>query len=127
MDTDGDKQSDALETYQGTDPTKSCSQMSTVNNEPMDNWTFDFNDNLLVNGQDTGPYGGPTGSFGKNVAQGPFGTSPSRPGVRFDHNVDGLINGQDTGKFGGIGPYTGGTGPFGKSCATAGIPAFGQQ
>ena len=124
-DTDGDKQSDALETYVGTDPVQSCSANTATNSEPMDNWMFDLNDDQLISGGDTGPFGGATGSFGKNVNQGPFGAQV-RPGVRFDFNSDGIISGSDTGKFGGVGPY-GGTGPYNKTCVTAGIPAFSQQ
>jgi len=127
-DTDGDHQSDALESYVGTDPVQSCSQYTTNNNEPMDNWMFDMNDNQTVNGQDSGPFAAPV--FGSNIVNGPFGSTPSRPGVRFDYNSDGQITGQDTGKFGVYSPaYIGGTssGPFNKSCTVAGIPSFSQQ
>jgi hypothetical protein len=133
MDTDGDKQSDALETYVGTDPVQSCSQTTGNNNEPMDNWMFALTDHTFVNGQDDGLYaaydpfhvaGGVSGAF---VAMGPFTLAGiTRPGVRFDFNADGVMNGQDSAKFGGVGPY-GGTGPMNKTCASAGIPAFHQQ
>ena len=126
-DTDGDHQSDALETYVGTDPVQPCSQNSGNNNEPMDNWMFDMTDNQLVNGGDSGLFAAP--AFGANIVNGPFGI-PVRPGNRFDFNSDGQITGQDTGKFGVYSPaYIGGTtsGPFNKSCTIAGVAAFSQQ
>jgi hypothetical protein len=136
MDTDGDKQSDALETYVGTDPVQACSQTVGNNNEPMDNWMFDLNDNFSINGQDFGLYANyPLGVGGTFTVQGPFSPFLSpiivRPGVRFDFNTDGNINGQDLAKFGGVGPY-GGTGPYNTGCNSgspnpAGIPAFSQQ
>jgi len=56
----------------------------------------DFNDDRLINGQDTGKYGGPSGAYNKTTGDGPFN---GIPGVRFDFSGDSLINGQDTGKY----------------------------
>jgi len=87
----------APETYIGTNPLQDCAATPGANNDPLpDAMPPDFNDDLLFNGQDTGKYGGPSGSFNKTVAMGPFG---GIPGVRFDFSGDGIINGQDTGKF----------------------------
>jgi hypothetical protein len=121
MDTDGDTQvvfgaaiwSDAVETYLGTDPTKSCAQDATANNEaPMDNWPYDLNDSGTVSGPDVGAF---APAYGKNTVNGPFG---GREGVRYDFNVDGAITGADVGKF---------SPAYGKSCATALIPPWSQQ
>ena len=117
MDSDGDtlgggpNGSDAIETYIGTDPAKSCSASATLNNEPMDNFILDLNDDKLFTGQDTGAFGGINGGYNKYVVQGPFN---GRPGVRYDFNVDGIINGQDTGKYGGANGY------FNKVCVPSG-------
>ena len=87
----------APEPYIGTDPTLSCAANSTPNDEPTpDAMPPDFNDNQLINGQDTGKFGGPAGAFNHPVGAGPFN---GIPGVRFDFSGDGFINGQDTGKF----------------------------
>lgn len=56
----------------------------------------DFNDDQIINGQDTGKFGGPFGSFNRPVTDGPFG---GIPGERFDFSGNGIINGQDTGKY----------------------------
>jgi hypothetical protein len=87
----------APETYIGTDPPKHCAADGTPNNEGTpDAMPPDFNDDQLINGQDSGKFGGPSGAFNLLVSQGPFN---GVPGVRFDFNGNGLINGQDTGKF----------------------------
>jgi CubicO group peptidase (beta-lactamase class C family) len=91
----------APETYIGTDPTKLCAATGAANDETgPDAMPMDFNDDRVINGQDTGKFGGPFGAGNHTVAQGPFGP-PSNliPGVRFDFNGDGVINGQDTGKY----------------------------
>src|SRR6185369_6853944 len=87
----------APETYIGTDPTMQCATTPAPNDESgPDAMPPDFNDDRIINGQDTGKYGGPAGAYNHTVAQGPFG---GIPGVRFDFSGDGIINGQDTGKF----------------------------
>jgi hypothetical protein len=111
MDTDGDGTTDAMETYQGTDPVKTCNKSPTANDEILDNWTQDFNDDRLVTGSDVLKFS--TG-YGKavNGTGGPFN--------RVDFNNDGLITGSDVLKL-----STG----FGKQCGVdAGVPvAFSQQ
>ena len=91
----------ARETYIGTDPLRHCAATTGANNEPLpDAMPQDFNDDQLINGQDTGKFGGPFGSFNKLVSAGPFGPSGNQlPGERFDFNGNGIINGQDTGKY----------------------------
>jgi hypothetical protein len=97
----------APEPYIGTDPAKSCASTGTANDEPTpDAMPPDFNDDRVINGQDTGKYGGPGGAFNNTVAEGPFN---GIPGVRFDFSGDGAINGQDTGKFSAY---------YNKSCAS---------
>ena len=81
----------------GTDPTKHCAATPGANNEPTpDAMPPDFNDDQIINGQDTGKYGGPAGAYNHTVGQGPFN---GIPGTRFDFSGDGVINGQDTGKY----------------------------
>jgi hypothetical protein len=81
----------------GTTPLQHCAVTPTANDEPTpDSMPPDFNDDPVINGQDTGKFGGPFGSFNHTVAQGPFG---GIPGARFDFNGDGAINGADTGKY----------------------------
>ena len=91
----------ARETYIGTDALRHCAATPGANNEPLpDAMPQDFNDDQLINGQDTGKFGGPFGSFNKLVSAGPFGPSGNQlPGERFDFNGNGIINGQDTGKY----------------------------
>jgi hypothetical protein len=86
----------APESYVGTDPLKNCAATSTANDEAVDAMPPDFNDDRVINGQDTGKFGGPFGAYNKLITDGPFN---GIPGVRFDFNGDGAINGQDTGKF----------------------------
>jgi len=89
----------AGETYIGTDPSKSCAETPGANNDPLpDTNPMDFNDDRIFNGQDSGKFGGPFGSFNKHVSDGPFA---GIPGERFNFNGDaaGVINGQDTGKY----------------------------
>ena len=94
------------ETNIGTDPTKYCAATAAADDEPTpDAMPPDFNDDQIINGQDSGKYGGPGGAFNHSVSDGPFN---GIPGVRFDFNGNGIINGQDTGKFQ---PY------FNKTCA----------
>ncbi len=91
----------APESYIGTDPIRHCAATSVANDEAgTDAWAPDFNDDRIVNGQDTGKYGGPFGAYNKMVSAGPFGPPGQElPGARFNFNGDGVINGQDTGKF----------------------------
>jgi hypothetical protein len=91
----------ARETYVGTDPVKHCAATGTPNDESgPDAMPPDFNDDRIINGQDSGKFGGPFGSYNKQVSQGPFGPAGNQlPGDRFDWNGNGIINGQDTGKF----------------------------
>ncbi len=91
----------ATETYIGTDPLVHCAADTIANNEPTpDANPADFNDNRAINGQDTGLFGGPFGSFGHLVSAGPFGPPGNMlPGERFNFNGDTVINGQDTGKY----------------------------
>jgi len=91
----------APESYIGTDPTQQCAATEGPNNDPApDANPMDFNDDRIFNGQDSGKFGGPFGSFNKMVNQGPFGPPGSQlPGQRFDFNGNGIINGQDTGKY----------------------------
>lgn len=91
----------APETYIGTDAAVHCAADGTANNESgPDANPPDFNDDRLFNGQDTGKFGGPFGSYNKPVSAGPFGPLGSElPGERFDFNGNGIINGQDTGKY----------------------------
>jgi hypothetical protein len=85
------------EAYMVTAYSQHCAATTASNDEPTpDAWPADFTDDRLVNGQDTGKYGGPSGAYNHTVSQGPFG---GIPGQRFDFNGDGIINGQDTGKF----------------------------
>jgi hypothetical protein len=90
-----------------------CAATEGANNDPEpDAWPVDFNDDRLVNGQDTGRFGGPFGSYNHTVAQGPFGPPGNElPGERFDFNGNGLINGQDLGRFA---PF------FGLACTATG-------
>jgi hypothetical protein len=103
----------APETYIGTDPDQHCAATAGANNDLLpDAWPVDFNDDRIVNGQDTGKYGGPFGSYNKNVSQGPFGPPGGEiPGERFDFSGNGLINGQDIGRFQNF---------FGKTCTLTG-------
>ena len=89
------------EVYIGTAHAQHCAATVTPNDEPTpDAWPADFNDDRTANGQDTGKFGGPFGSFNKLVSQGPFGPPGDElPGERFDFNGNGIINGQDTGKY----------------------------
>jgi hypothetical protein len=89
------------ETNIGTDPTRSCAATAAPDDElSADAMPPDFNDDQIINGQDTGKFGGPFGSFNKLVSQGPFGPLGNQlPGERFDFNGNGAINGQDTGKY----------------------------
>jgi hypothetical protein len=91
----------APETYIGTDAAKHCAMTATANDESgPDAMPPDFNDDQIINGQDTGKYGGPFGSFNKLVSTGPFGPPGQElPGERFNFNGDTVINGQDTGKY----------------------------
>lgn len=91
----------APETYIGTDAAKHCAATTTANDEPTpDANPADFNDDRVINGQDTGKFGGPFGSFNRLVSAGPFGPPGQElPGARFNFNGDTVINGQDTGKF----------------------------
>lgn len=91
----------AHETYIATDPVKACAVTPAANDEGgPDAMPPDFNDDRLINGQDSGKFGGPFGSFNKHVSDGPFGPSGSQlPGQRFDWNGDGVINRQDTEKY----------------------------
>ena len=91
--------SKASEASIGTDPLRQCAMTTTPDDEP-DAMPPDFNDDRMINGQDSGKFGGPFPSFNKLVSQGPFGAPGEEvPGERFDFNGDGEINGQDTGKF----------------------------
>lgn len=91
----------APESYIGTDAGKTCAATGAANDEAgPDAMPPDFNDDRVINGQDTGKFGGPFGSYNKTVAQGPFGPPGQElPGVRFDFSGDGIISGQDTGKY----------------------------
>jgi len=90
------------EVYIGTVHSQHCAATVTPNDEPTpDAWPADFTDDQLANGQDTGKFGGPFGSYNHTVNQGPFG---GIPGERFNFSGDtspngGIINGQDTGKY----------------------------
>jgi Thrombospondin type 3 repeat len=113
MDTDHDYFSDAIETYLGTDPTKSCAQVATANNEaPLDNWPLDLNDDRLSGGADV-------------VSFGPvFNKSVAAVGPRRDFNVDGLVGGADVLSY---------SQAFSKRCGSVGtgtnlgIPDWSQQ
>lgn len=108
IDSDGDGFTDALETYMGTDPTKSCAQDVTQNNEtPFDNWPLDFNDSGNINVLDVSSY---SSQFNKNVGAG--------ADARHDLNSDGKIDVLDVSKF---------SAAFNKTCAAASVPAFAQQ
>ena len=43
---------DALETYLGSNPAQSCSADATANNEPYDSWAYDFNDDTRASNPD---------------------------------------------------------------------------
>ena len=91
----------APESYIGTNPAMTCAATLLPDDEPSpDAMPPDFNDDRIINGQDSGKFGGPFGAYNKFVSQGPFGPPGSQlPGERFDWNGNGLINGQDTGKY----------------------------
>jgi hypothetical protein len=109
MDTDFDGWSDAIETYMGTDATKSCAQDSAGNNEtPLDNWPYDFNDSASATITDVATF---ASRFGKAVNVSPAST-------RWDFNSDGAITILDVAKY---------AVSFGKTCLAAGIPAWSQQ
>jgi len=98
-----------METYLGTDPTKSCAQTSTANDEaPLDNWPFDFNDDQRATLSDVLKYAPLMNTF------------VNTPGssTRLDLNNDGAINLGDVLKFSPV---------FNMSCAQAGIPPWSQQ
>jgi hypothetical protein len=108
-DSDCDGFSDTMETYLGTDATKSCAQTPTANDEvPLDNWPFDFNDDQKVSLSDVLKYS-PV-----------FNTFVNTPGssTRFDLNNDGAINLSDVLKFSPV---------FNMFCAQAGVPPWSQQ
>ena len=142
MDSDGNKISDARETWMsqcdtaivgqvattcapfaspftlGVDPVHSCAQDTTANNEqPWDNWGFDFNDDGKVTGNDLLNFAKP---FGKTVDQGSVNVSGmGNVGIyRFDLTNDGIVSGNDLLALAPV---------FGKTCAQAGVPAFTQQ
>jgi len=93
-DTDGDGWKDDREVYLTTDPTNACADTPVISDESgLDANPFDFNDNQLVNGQDTGRFG-PV--YNKLLANLPASAT------RFDLNGDGIVNGQDTGRFGPV-------------------------
>jgi len=85
MDTDGDRHSDAAETYFGTDPVFACSADSGANNEPMSHWPLDPSDNRFVNTFDIIPF---IVALNHHIGeQGmPF------PIRQLDFNLDGFIN-----------------------------------
>ena len=91
----------APESYIGTNPAMTCAATPLPDDEPSpDAMPPDFNDDKIINGQDSGKFGGPFGAYDKLVIQGPFGPPGNQlPGERFDWNGNGLINGQDTGKY----------------------------
>ncbi|MEO8458031.1 MAG: thrombospondin type 3 repeat-containing protein, partial [Chloroflexota bacterium] len=122
MDTDLDKQSDAVETYLGSDVTKACAQTTTANDEdPRDNWPLDFSDDGIASVPDVIKFGA---AFGKNIAAGSVtvsGYANPVPIARFDLNVDGQVSVPDMLKLSPV---------FGRKCGaigTLGIPDWAQQ
>jgi hypothetical protein len=114
MDTDKDGFSDAMETYLGTDATKSCAQTPAANDEaPLDNWPMDFNDDQRPNLSDVLKF---SPVFNTSVNATVMGVV--QPSTRFDLNNDGQINLSDVLKFAPV---------FGFNCTQAGIPAWSQQ
>jgi Thrombospondin type 3 repeat/Dockerin type I domain len=108
-DSDKDGFSDTMETYLGTDATKPCAQTSTANDEqPLDNWPFDFNDDQRANISDVLKY------------IPVFNTFVNTPGssTRYDLNNDGAINISDVLRFIPV---------FNMTCAQAGVPPWSQQ
>jgi Thrombospondin type 3 repeat len=102
----------------GVDPVHACAQTTTLNDEqPWDNWAYDFNDSGSVNGQDLALF---AKAYGKTVDLGPVNVvGMGNVGIyRFDLNNDGIVNGQDLTLLGPV---------YGKTCAQAGIPPFTQQ
>jgi hypothetical protein len=97
-DSDGDRSTDQLELYVGTNPNQRCAATTTRKDEPVGATPWDIDNNRVVNGQDVGMF-----------APHFFVISPSDPrySVRFDLNMDGKINGQDLGR---LAPY------FFKTC-----------
>jgi hypothetical protein len=89
--------SDALETYVGTNAAQACPANVTPNNEPYDSWTYDFNDDTRANLSDVTAMGPSFNKFVNAVG----GT------VRTDINVDGQTNLSDVTA---MGPF------FNKQC-----------
>jgi len=96
MDSDSDGFSDVLETYMGTDATKSCaatpvppSTAGGANDETIDNWPVDFDDNRLVSIADVLKLNTPVFGSVTNDAIYPI---DGRPGERHDLNGDGIIS-----------------------------------
>jgi hypothetical protein len=122
MDTDGDGFSDVMETYLGTDATKSCAQTPVppgtsggANDENLiDNWPLDFNDDRAASTPDILAVGGGFG-VAVNNAIFPLAGTPPRTGQRLDLNHDGFISTPDVLRVGGF---------FGQRCGqgTPGLP-----
>jgi hypothetical protein len=92
MDTDGDKVSDAMETYMGTDATKPCPQtFATTDETPLDNWPVDIgNDNGFANTLDLTGY-----ADGLNHYVGEIPAALAR----LDQNNDGMLTTLDMATF----------------------------
>lgn len=124
MDTDKDGFSDAMETYLGTDGTKSCAQSDTINDEsPLDNFPLDFNDDNVLNLGDVLKYNLPFGDKIDVVTDAPAEYSTDLLwGKRLDLNNDGILNLGDVLKY---------NLPFGKKCGVSDpldvIPPWSQQ
>jgi hypothetical protein len=106
MDNDADGFSNAMETYLGTDPTKSCAQtpvppghIGGVSDETIANWPFDFNNDRLAGLGDVSTY---SSRFGK-----PVNAVPAPGYNRWDLNGNGIIDLADVSKFSSV---------FGKRC-----------
>ena len=119
MDTDGDKFSDAMETYLGTDATKSCAWDDASSNETIDNWPLDLSDNATVNSNDVGAGFGFAQALGKFVGQDAFSTA------RFDMNNDGFISTRDLTGYARVEDFHESLG--GKLCPEMQIPLWSQQ
>ncbi len=88
---------------QGTHRYVGCAASSATSDERhmgiFDAMPTDFNDNQVMNGQDSAKFSVPYNHW---VSEGPFYVWPNEgpvPGERFDFSGDGVINGQDTGKY----------------------------